>query len=147
MQINIDISEFIDLVKQVDSVASIIEKGKINQKITERCLGITLPAVKNKFPESKDTSKSGRKGSRPGAHAADNIPVSKPVTKGSYTYIVIGWEKSDNSPYFYVEFLEWGTSMMKPYAMFDKTSKELDSQYSRIAEEEYQKLFDNTLGR
>lgn len=57
--------------------------------------------------------KSGRRGSRTGQHAADNVPEKGTTQSGNYGE-VIGWEKSDTSPFFYMKFHEWGTTMHKP---------------------------------
>lgn len=63
---------------------------------------------KSRMLVSKDNSKSGRKGNRPKGHAKDNIPVSKikVIKRDEFSYIVIGWEKSDTSPYYYEKFHE-----------------------------------------
>lgn len=45
-------------------------------------------------------------------HLKLNIPINR-IAKASDNYkITIGWEKGDNSAYFYAKFLEWGTSKM-----------------------------------
>ena len=43
---------------------------------------------------------------------ADNIPLILVRENGLRT-IEYGWEKSDNSDYFYAKFVEWGTSNNK----------------------------------
>lgn len=146
MKIDIDFSEFEELARQINEVTDIVQRGETDKKIINKSLDISLPFVKGKMPQSTDVSKSGRRGSRTGEHAKDNIPVSKIKVKDGYSYAILGWEKEDNSPYFYVKFLEWGTSKIKPYAMFESTTKQLDKEYSKIAEEEYQKLL-NIIGR
>lgn len=57
-----------------------------------------------------------RPNSSPG-HLKDNIPKNKIIKNGTNHYISVGWEKGDNSDYFYAKFPEWGTSKMvaKPF--------------------------------
>lgn len=85
-----------------------------------------LNYCKTNLRESKDNSKSGRKGSRPKGHARDNIPMTsiKRVKGKDFSYITVGWEKGDTSPYFYEKFQEWGTSRIAPHPVFS-VAKEL----------------------
>jgi HK97 gp10 family phage protein len=71
-------------------------------------------------PQAKNHSKSGpqHKGSKrdtPPEHLADSIPISKIKKPNSLrASIDVGWKLSDNSPYFYAKFVEFGTSKMPP---------------------------------
>ncbi|EOO28618.1 HK97 gp10 family phage protein [Bacillus cereus VD133] len=49
---------------------------------------------------------------RTGKHGADNANVSTVKTKAGVKYVNVGWLKSDNSPFFYMKFQNWGTSKM-----------------------------------
>ncbi len=53
--------------------------------------------------------KKGHQGKYGNGHMADNIPL-KLVRENGFRSIEYGWEKSDNSDYFYAKFSEWGTS-------------------------------------
>ena len=53
--------------------------------------------------------KKGHQGKYGNGHMADNIPL-KLVRDNGYRAIEYGWEKSDNSDYYYAKFVEWGTS-------------------------------------
>ncbi|MDU7904684.1 MAG: hypothetical protein E7J33_03875, partial [Peptostreptococcaceae bacterium] len=73
-------------------------------------------------------------------HASDNVPPPKFRTKKWEKYIVVGWEKSDNSNYYYMKMEEWGTSQRPPHHSFGLVNKMLDKQYDNIATKEYDKL-------
>lgn len=132
-----------ELIKEVEKVASEAEIEKANVKILKECGKKAQAAAKIKMPVSDDPMKSGRKGSRTGSHSKDNIPLSGVKKKSGYQSIIVGWEKSDNSPYFYVKFTEWGTTKMKPQAYMERTRQELETYFSYVAENEYQKLIDS----
>ncbi|MEN3132502.1 HK97-gp10 family putative phage morphogenesis protein [Bacillus albus] len=57
---------------------------------------------------SKEAPRS--KGSGP--HGADHAQISQMKTKSGVKYVNVGWLKSDNSPFFYMKFQNWGTSKM-----------------------------------
>ncbi len=128
------------LIKEVERVASKSEVEKANTKILKECGKKAREVAKSKMPKSKDPRLSGRRGSRTGKHSADNIPLSGVKNKNGYQSIVVGWDKSDNSPYFYVKFTEWGTSKMKPIGYMDKTKRELTNYFTEVAQKEYENL-------
>lgn len=129
-----------ELIKEVENIASEAEIEKANTKILKKCGEKARSVVKTKMPRSNDPMLSGRKGSRTGQHSADNVPLSGVKKKNGYQSIIVGWEKSDNSPYFYVKFTEWGTSKIKPRAYMQKTKDELTSYFSKVAQSEYESL-------
>jgi HK97 gp10 family phage protein len=129
-----------ELIKEVESLASEAQIEKVNAKILQQCGKKAQSTAKSKMPRSKNPMLSGRKGSRTGQHAADNIPLSGVKNKNGYQSIIVGWDKSDISPYFYVKFTEWGTSNMKPQAYMERTRQELESYFSYVAENEYENL-------
>lgn len=129
-----------ELIKEVEKVSSESEIEKANAKILKDCGKKAQSTVKTKMPKSKDPMLSGRKGSRTGEHSADNVPLSGVKKKNGYQSIVVGWDKSDTSPYFYVKFTEWGTSKIKPMAYMEKTKQELTGYFSKVAQEEYESL-------
>ena len=129
-----------ELIKEVEKVASEYEIEKANAKILKECGKKAQSTVKTKMPRSNNPMASGRKGSRTGQHSADNIPLSGVKKRKGYQSIIVGWDKSDNSPYFYTKFTEWGTSKMKPLAYMERTKQELTGYFSEIAKKEYENL-------
>ncbi|MNO08216.1 hypothetical protein D3C81_2307560 [compost metagenome] len=57
--------------------------------------------------------------------------------------IVIGWEKSDNSPYFYMKFIEFGTSKQPPKAPFKRAFIKQRKEWTGIFIEEYNNLLES----
>lgn len=129
-----------ELIKEVEKVASEYEIEKANAKILKECGKKAQSTVETKMPKSNDPMKSGRKGSRTGQHSADNIPLSGVKNRKGYQSIIVGWDKSDNSPYFYTKFTEWGTTKMKPLAYMERTKQELTGYFSEVAKKEYESL-------
>lgn len=129
-----------ELIKEVESVASESIIEKTNANILKECGKKAQRTAKSKMPKSNDPMKSGRKGSRTGKHSGDNVPLSGVKNKNGYQSIVAGWEKSDNSPYFYVKFIEWGTSKIKPKAFMERSKQELEGYFSKVAQNEYENL-------
>lgn len=86
-------------------------------------------------PVSRDNSRSGRKSSRPPGHARDNIPT-KVTTKKEVVYADIGWYLSDNSKFYYMKFIEWGTYMQPPRPFLQKTVDDLGTIPTDIVQEE-----------
>lgn len=129
-----------ELIKEVEMIASESEIEKSNKKILKECGKKAQSTAKSKMPRSNDPMLSGRKGSRTGEHSADNVPLSGVKKKNGYQSIIVGWEKSDNSPYFYVKFTEWGTSKIKPFAYMESTKQELEGYFSKVAQSEYESL-------
>lgn len=129
-----------ELIKEVEKVATESQIEKANVKILKECGKKAQIRVKSKMPRSSDPMLSGRKGSRTGKHSADNVPLNGVKNKNGYQSIIVGWDKSDNSPYFYTKFTEWGTSKIMPLAYMENTKKELEKTFSEIAKNEYESL-------
>ncbi|MDU3549401.1 MAG: HK97 gp10 family phage protein [Clostridium sp.] len=129
-----------ELIKEVEKVSRESEIEKANAKILRKCAKKSKETAKTKMPKSNDPMLSGRKGSRTGKHSADNIPLSGVKKKNGYQSITVGWDKSDNSPYFYTKFTEWGTSKIKPIAYMENTKQELTKYFSEVAKSEYENL-------
>ncbi len=112
MKIEMDFSSFEETMKKVEKLASEAELEEMDRKIVEKTGKVAKEAAVSNVRSraySKDPSLSGRKGSRTGQHAGDNIPHTRSRAGGYYKEL-IGWEKTDNSPYFYMKFHEFGTS-------------------------------------
>ena len=103
MSIEMEFEGLDELIKTVELLASEAEVDTANKKILKECGDLAYQTVKPLIHKSKDNSKSGRKGSRPQGHASDNVPSPKFRTKKGEKYIVVGWEKSDKSPYYYMK--------------------------------------------
>lgn len=132
-----------EIQKQLESLASDAEIAKTNKAIYKQSAEYTAPRMKAHMPRSKDNSKSGKRGYRPPGHAADNIPV-RATTK----YGQVGWKLlGDAENYFYMKFVEWGTTRQPPRDFIENTMKECKPQYGIIADREYQKLLNEKLGK
>lgn len=129
-----------ELIKISESLSTSEELEEINKKILKDCSNLAYDTVKPKVHKSKDNSKSGRKGSRPSGHAADNIPKAKFKKKNGNLYVLIGWEKTDNSPYYYMKMEEWGTTKRPPHHSFGTVNKLLKDKYNTIATFHYESL-------
>lgn len=140
MSIEMEFEGLDNLIKTVESLASEADIDNTNKKILKECGDLAYQTVKPLIHKSKDNSKSGRKGSRPNGHASDNVPTPKFRTKHGEKYIIIGWEKSDNSEYWYMKIEEWGSSQRTPHHSFGLVNKMLVKQYDDIATKEYDKL-------
>lgn len=145
MSVSIEVTGLKELIKQAEILATPRELEIADQKALKRIGDVVQKAVAKNMPKSKDVSKSGRKGSRTFKHAADNIPV-KLIKKDSRLCIVIGWDKGDNSPYFYNKFIEFGTSKMPPLAPFKRTFIKQRKEWDKIFQEEYEKLIEKLGG-
>lgn len=134
-----------ELQKQIEALASDAELRTVQRKIVERCRDHAAERMRGRVPKSADNSKSGKKGYRPGGHAADHVPVSGIRTSGGSPSASVGWEKADSSEYFYVKFVEWGTYRMPPRDFIYSTISECWATFDGIAESEMQAFIDKTL--
>lgn len=129
-----------ELIKTCESLATENQLENTDKKVLKECGDLAYETVKPLIHKSKDNSKSGRKSSRPNGHALDNIPKPKISKKKGKLQCIVGWEKSDNTPYFYMKMEEWGTSKRPPHHSFGVVNKLLRKQYSNIALKHYEKL-------
>ena len=142
MKIEIKAEGLAELQKQFEALASQSEIDETNKKIFRRCADVTKPAMRERIPQSSDNSRSGKAGYRPKGHARDHIP-----SRATKTGATVGWNlKGDADNYFYLKFVEWGTSKQPPRDFIYNTRDELDPQYSQIAEEELQAAINRKLG-
>ncbi|CEN29827.1 HK97-gp10 family putative phage morphogenesis protein [Paraclostridium sordellii] len=140
MSIEMEFEGLDELIKRVESLATETQVESINKKILKECGELAYSTVKPLIHESDNNSNSGRRGSRPSGHARDNVPKPKLRKKGGRVYVVVGWEKSDKSPYYYMKMEEWGTSQRPPHHSFGLVNKMLKKKYDDIAKKEYEKL-------
>lgn len=142
MQITMDFVGLDKLIKQLEDLASTTEIDAMKKRIFGKCADETEPKMKSKMPKSQDNHKSGKKGYRPPGHAKDNIPVK--VSKKEAT---VGWElKGDAENWFYMKFVEWGTTKQPPQDFIYSVRDEMDDRYSEIAEQEFQSVLNQKLG-
>lgn len=137
---NMEFEGLDELIKTVEELGTEQDLEKTNKKILKECGDLAYKVVQPLVHKSKDNSKSGRKGSRPPGHAADNIPQPKFKKIKGNQYVIVGWDKSDNSEYYYMKMEEWGTSKRQPHHSFGKVNKILRKQYDNIAIKGYENL-------
>jgi len=79
-------------------------------------------------PQAKGT-RVGKKGNasqrwRTGKHAADNIKVGNVRKDRAGKYVLVGVQKGDNSRYFYLKFIEWGSTKLSAQPFMEPTYQE-----------------------
>lgn len=138
--------------REIQKLSTEAELKELNKKIVKKAGEIAQEEAKGQIKKkaySENPMKSGRKGSRTGQHAADNVPKKAATQSGNYGE-VIGWEVSDTSPFFYMKFHEWGTSgnppMHKEKKFMLEAARVTYPQLKQIAEEEYEKVLKEKLG-
>lgn len=142
MRIRFEFEGLNEIQRQLEQLADEAEIKATNKKIFQKCVNVTESRMRAKIPRSADNSKSGKKGYRPPGHAKDNLP-----TKVTNTYGEVGWSLlNDAENWFYLKFVEWGTSRQPPRDFIFNVREESDTDYSRIAETEYQDLLNKKLG-
>ncbi len=146
MEISLEFDGLKELAKAFDKLANNVERLEVDKKIVKQCGQYAQPVMQKEIPRSRDNSKSGRKlkgggSSRPKhGHAADNVPVSNVKIKNESAYAEVGWDLSDNSEYFYMKFVNWGTTKITPTPFVERTISKCDPEWEKIAEQEYQKF-------
>lgn len=151
MKVEMEFQDLEDLMRAFNQLASEDEIEKIDRNIITEAEKIVHRVMKQKIPQSHDNALSGRglKGggeSRPKhGHAKENIPISKPKKSTKGVSGMVGWKLDDNSEYFYMKFVNWGTIYTPPKDFVDTTLKETETQFSKIAESEYQRFLNQYL--
>ena len=134
--------------REIEKLSTDSEIKALNKKIVKRAGEIGQQEAKSQIRKkaySKNPMKSGRKGSRTGQHAADNVPKKASTQSGNYGEL-IGWDRGDVSPFFYMKFHEWGTSIHKPKGFMLDAAKPTYAALKSIAEEEYERVLKEKLG-
>ncbi|MPQ45279.1 HK97-gp10 family putative phage morphogenesis protein, partial [Clostridium tarantellae] len=106
----IEVNGLEELIKECERLGGKGATENANRKILKKAAKLTRGEAKGKAPRSENPMNSGRKGSRTGKHMGDNIPLSGVKNRNGSLYIIVGWDKGDNSPFFYAKFIEYGTS-------------------------------------
>lgn len=131
-----------ELQKKMEQLADDAEIAKVNKKVFRWAADATKPRMESHMPRSADNSKSGKRGYRPPGHAKDNIPVKVTTKYGEVGWTLLG----DAENWFYMKFVEWGTTKQPPQDFLYNTRAESEDDYSRIADEEYQAFLNEKLG-
>ena len=137
-----------EIQREIEKLSTESELKALNKKIVKRSGEIGQQEAKSQIRKkaySKNPMKSGRKGSRTGQHAADNVPKKASTQSGNYGEL-IGWDRGDVSPFFYMKFHEWGTSIHKPKGFMLDAAKPTYAALKSIAEEEYERVLKEKLG-
>lgn len=134
-----------ELIRACEKIATGKQLEEIDREIIIDGSKLAKSEIKRRMHRSKDVSKSGRKGSRTGQHAIDNIPESNIKKKKDRLFMVIGWEKSDDSPYYYMKFEEWGTSKRTPHESFYPASQIVYKNLNAIGIQKYETLLKKVL--
>ncbi len=137
-----------EIQREIEKLSTESEIKALNKKIVKRAGEIGQQEAKSQIRKkaySKNPMKSGRKGSRTGQHAADNVPKKASTQSGNYGEL-IGWDRGDVSPFFYMKFHEWGTSIHKPKGFMLDAAKPTYAALKSIAEEEYERVLKEKLG-
>lgn len=142
MDIAFEFVGFDETKAAVEALSSSAEVGALNKRIFQKSADVTEPRMKSHMARSADNSKSGKNGYRPPGHASDNIPKKATTKKGE-----VGWQlNGDAENWFYMKFVEWGTSKMPPRDFISNTKAESEPDYILIAEQEYQQALNEKLG-
>ena len=137
-----------EMQKEIERLSTESELKALNKKIIKRAGEIGLQEAEGQIRKkaySSNPMKSGRKGSRTGQHAADNVPKKGTTQSGNYGELV-GWDRGDTSPFFYMKFHVWGTTMHKPKHFMLDAARPTYQALKEIAEEEYEKTLKEKLG-
>ena len=137
-----------EIQREIEKLSTESELKALNKKIVKRAGEIGQQEAKSQIRKkaySKNPMKSGRKGSRTGQHAADNVPKKASTQSGNYGEL-IGWDRGDVSPFFYMKFHEWGTSIHKPKGFMLDAAKPTYAALKSIAEEEFDRVLMEKLG-
>lgn len=147
MKVGLTFTGLNELLKACEECAAPGELDKVNKRIVKRGADVLHDAMKARVPKSANNAKSGRSTCRPGGHAKDNIPVEPGKTKGSEVSAEVGWKLSDNSEYFYMKFVNWGTKKMVAREFVQAACAAVEGEITDIARQEYEAFLAAKIGR
>lgn len=144
-----DASALQNLITALENAADDKQRVAANVKIVQKAVDYGRKQMRERVPRAHDHSTSGSAWSKPeNGPAADNVPTSKPHAAPDGTVSAkVGWTLSDDSEYFYMKFVNWGTLRMPPRDFVQPTATDVQNVLPEIAEEEYNKVLDQNLGR
>jgi len=106
--ITIDLEGLSELIDYFDKVGVNIAPSE--NKAIKAAAAVLQPEIARRSPKSAIPRQPGIKDKwRTGEHMAENIYVSRIRTGQGMKFVKVGPSISDNSPYFYGKFHEWGT--------------------------------------
>ena len=104
MSARLDFDGLDAIVNDLNKMNDLLDSNIIDDALEEAI----QPAYKDAVRRAP-RDKKGHQGKYGNGHMADNIPL-KLIRDNGYRAIEYGWEKSDNSDYYYAKFVEWRTS-------------------------------------
>ncbi len=149
MRIEMEFQGLDELVKALERCATEKEIQTLNKNIVTQAQPLIKAEMANRIPRSKNQSISGRgfgSKSHPSGHAADAIPIKKVKVRGAGAEADVGWDIKDNSEFFYMKFINWGTVDRPPQEFIYKAGRAAEGKIQSIAEKEYQNFLDRTVG-
>jgi len=88
----------------------------------------------------KEASRKAPRSNLSKKHLADNIGISRVLSKNGKKFILVGPSKGDNSEFFYGKFIEWGTSKRSAHPFLEPalmdSSEEILNEAKRILRED-----------
>lgn len=127
MRCDVRVEGLDDLVDAIDKLGGEAACTRMRKNAGRKLAKRARAEMKKHVPVSGDNARSGTRGNRPvHGHARDNIPATV-RTKDGDTYVDVGWRISDNSEYFYMKFVEWGTHGTHPQPAKRFLEKTLDA--------------------
>jgi len=127
------VDQMIAKIKQLNAQASRVENRAIREgaKLMQEAIGRRAPRSQSPRQPTSPSQKW-----RTGQHAADNIKISNVRKDRQGKYALVGVQKRDNSRYFYLKFIEWGTTKMRAQPFMEPTAQEMQQQVlAKIREE------------
>lgn len=106
MSARLDFDGLDAIIKDLNKMDDVLQSSIVDDTLME--------AIQPAYETAKRTAPRNKKGHRGSGngHMADNIPL-KLVRENDFRAIEYGWEKSDNSNFYYAKFVEWGKSNEK----------------------------------
>lgn len=106
MSARLDFDGLDAIIKDLNKMDDVLQSSIVDDALME--------AIKPAYETAKRTAPRNKKGHRGSGngHMADYIPL-KLVRENDFRAIEYGWEKSDNSNFYYAKFVEWGKSNEK----------------------------------
>ena len=148
MKIQLDGTALQELAQALERAAGDETRAAADKRIVKRGADLAKPEMERRIPRARDHSTSGSATSKPSnGPAADNVPQENPKKDGEGYSAKVGWTLEDNSEYFYMKFVNWGTLKMPPRNFITPTAQAVEPQLTKIAEEEYQEELDKHLGK